>query len=535
MRKGTVKTKSGSMLMVMMLVLLFSAGAVKIEDRSSDAQLKTGAGLIVIDVLKATGPLERPPVMFFHSRHTEALAKINRDCSVCHGADEKGRLSPKFKRTADTDRQTVTDIYHVNCVACHRELADTQESGPLTCGGCHQEDPAAASTWTALTFDKSLHYRHVKANEEKCESCHHEFDKKTQQLVYVKGKEGACVYCHQENPADEKTLALKQATHFQCIGCHRDRMANNQLAGPDSCVGCHDADYQAGIKVLDTVPRLERGQPDVVLIHPDEKTIQQTTPGEARPSTMDPVPFDHLGHETANASCKVCHHASLESCTRCHTTPGKKEGGMVKLAQAMHSTTDNASCIGCHQEMQQAPQCAGCHAFMGKRDKAENESCAACHAAPLSALADPADTKATRKIASNLIQERNTAPRTYSADQIPETVTIAHLSDQFEPASFPHGKIVSTLVEKTRDSRLAGYFHTEKGTLCQGCHHNSPAAEKPPLCSSCHGQPVEGGEAFKPGLSGAYHQQCIGCHTVMGIEKPAARDCNACHAEKNNG
>jgi hypothetical protein len=128
---------------------------------------------------------------FFHSRHTEALAKINRDCSACHMADEKGRLSPKFKRLTDTDRQAVTDTYHINCIACHRELAaPNQKSGPQTCGGCHQENPAVASTWKDIPFDKSLHYRHVKANAEKCESCHHAYDKQAKRLVYAKGQEG---------------------------------------------------------------------------------------------------------------------------------------------------------------------------------------------------------------------------------------------------------------------------------------------------------------------------------------------------------
>jgi hypothetical protein len=91
------------------------------------------------------------------------------------------------------------------------------------------------------------------------------------------------------------------------------------------------------------------------------------------------------------------------------------------------------------------------------------------------------------------------------------------------------------MVDKIRPSKLAGYYHSEPGTLCQGCHHHSPPAEKPPACSSCHGETIEGADAFRPGLVGAYHQQCIGCHEKMGIEKPDARDCNACHVEKNKG
>jgi hypothetical protein len=530
MRKGMSHLKTGGMLLAMVIIFLFAAGAVKVEP-VADGSLQSGADLIIIDAMKAMGPLERPPVAFFHSRHTEALAKINRDCSACHMADEKGRLSPKFKRLTDTDRQAVTDTYHINCIACHRELAaPNQKSGPQTCGGCHQENPAVASTWKDIPFDKSLHYRHVKANAEKCESCHHAYDKQAKRLVYAKGEEGACVYCHKDT-AVENTPAGKEASHYQCIGCHRDNLAKNKQAGPISCVGCHDADYQAGIEVVKDVPRMKRNQPDVVLV----KTGEENQPDDGWTTAMHPVPFDHQSHEAVNNSCKVCHHASLQSCSSCHTNAGKKEGDHVKLAQAMHSVTSPASCIGCHEEKQKAPECAGCHTFIAKPASGQDQSCKACHMAPLPAYVNRANAEETKDVAMDLLQARDVETKTFAADKIPEKVTIGRLSDRFEPAVLPHGKIVNALADKTRGSKLAGYFHSEQGTLCQGCHHNSPPAEKPPACSSCHGKTIEGTDAFRPGLSGAYHQQCIGCHTAMGIEKPDARDCNACHVEKSKG
>ena len=435
-------------------------------------------------------------------------------------ADEKGRLSPKYKRLAETDRQALADIYHVNCIACHRELADTvQKSGPQTCGGCHQENPAVASTWKDMPFDKSLHYRHVKASEEKCDSCHHEYDKQTKQLIYVKGQEGACVYCHKETSV-ENVLASKEAAHYQCIGCHRDNMAKNKKGGPISCVGCHDADFQMGIEVVKDIPRLKRNQPDVLLV----KSGEEALPQEQRSTAMYPVPFDHRSHEDYSQSCKICHHASLQSCSSCHTNAGKKEGDNVKLAQAMHSLTSQASCMGCHQEKMKAPECAGCHAFIAKPSNRQDPSCKACHMAPLPAYVDPANAQETMDVAMDLLQARDLETKTYAADKIPEKVTIGKLSNRFEPAILPHGKIFNALVDKTRSSKLASYYHSEKGTLCQGCHHHSPPAEKPPACSSCHGETIEGADAFRPGLVGAYHQQCIGCHQAMGIEKPDPRD-----------
>ena len=93
-------------------------------------------------------------------------------------------------------------------------------------------------------------------------------------------------------------------------------------------------------------------------------------------------------------------------------------------------------------------------------------------------------------------------------------------------------RIVLKLAESLRGNKLAEYFHADSTTLCQGCHHNSPASTKPPQCASCHGKTSEALNLTRPGLMAAYHQQCIQCHDKMGLEKPASRDCTACHAKR---
>jgi hypothetical protein len=134
--------------------------------------------------------------------------------------------------------------------------------------------------------------------------------------------------------------------------------------------------------------------------------------------------------------------------------------------------------------------------------------------------------------AAEVLATREPTLGTYDVADIPEKVTIRVLSKDYEPVELPHRKIVLTLADGLKESELAKYFHTDIGTLCQGCHHNSPAALKPPQCASCHGQPFQEGDLFRPGLMAAYHQQCMGCHDQMKIEKPAARDCAGCHKEK---
>ena len=87
-------------------------------------------------------------------------------------------------------------------------------------------------------------------------------------------------------------------------------------------------------------------------------------------------------------------------------------------------------------------------------------------------------------------------------------------------------------MENLNENKLAGFFHRDPGTLCQGCHHNSPVSRKPPKCGNCHGEPFYPRKLSMPGLKAAYHQQCMGCHREMGLEKPAATACAACHQEK---
>jgi len=82
-----------------------------------------------------------------------------------------------------------------------------------------------------------------------------------------------------------------------------------------------------------------------------------------------------------------------------------------------------------------------------------------------------------------------------------------------------------------KDNKLAGYFHAEKGTVCQSCHHNSPLDKQPPHCGSCHGKPFDERNILKPGIIGAYHQQCMGCHQVLKLEKPKSTGCTDCHEE----
>jgi len=182
-----------------------------------------------------------------------------------------------------------------------------------------------------------------------------------------------------------------------------------------------------------------------------------------------------------------------------------------------------------------APDCAGCHAQM-KTEPSDKFQCKPCHTVAKESLEPLPQTNASRaNIAATAIEARSAKGPTLLDGQIPEKVTIDILADQYDGVRFPHRKIVRSLMERTRKSKLAQYFHRETTSICLGCHHKGPSAGAYPKCAACHGMSlgtVPKGRPGLTGLKGAYHGQCMTCHQRMGIEKPLSTDCKACHPKK---
>jgi hypothetical protein len=500
--------------------------------RQSDITEQPRSDIIVIDTLKAFGPLERPPVTFLHDQHTTTLAKEKKDCLACHPMNpEKKRLSIQFQRTGeDTDKQQVMDIYHNQCISCHKQnRAQQKDAGPVTCGECHVEDAQVPSNWQPIGMDHSLHYRHVKASDNKCERCHHQYNAETKTLFYEKGQESSCVYCHKDQTEDNR-ISIRLAAHTSCVACHRQQRSEGKNAGPLECAGCHSPQQQALIEKVADPPRIERNQPDITLV----KTHAGNLPDPAAPlqARMARTPFAHKPHEGYSDNCRTCHHASLAACADCHTLAGHVDGKNVKLAQAMHQPDAPMSCVGCHNAEQARPACAGCHASIPQaRVWSAQTSCKVCHV-PYAGEQYPQEPEAVERLAAELAATRSQAQTLPGVQDIPEIVPIGHLVEQFEAVQMPHRKIVLKLAELTRDHRLANAFHVQPTTLCQGCHHNSPPSLKPPQCGACHGRTSDALNPNRPGLMAAFHEQCFRCHDQMGIEKPDNRDCAGCHAKR---
>jgi len=491
----------------MLAVALLGISVAAAQQASAPAE-STPVGMILMTHPEEFGDLERPPVNFNHARHTTTLGVDH--CQDCHLVEE-GVLTPSFAAAAgDLGPEALMDAYHDGCRACHQERAEQGLSaGPLTCGECHRRNNAVLPDQAPMAYDYSLHARHVavfKERDEKdqCRDCHHVWDEELKQLVYVKGQEDACSDCHLEKD-EGKTLSLKNASHVQCLSCHLDRVARAQKAGPTTCVGCHDPVHRQAIEQLEEIPRLLRGQPDQMWIHRADGLSRL-------------VPFDHSAHEPRAVFCTSCHHLTVQPCSTCHTVAGAPEGGGVTLEGAYHGASSPLSCVGCHQVAQGATGCVGCHG--GLAASSTGSACSRCHSGLWLApgIEPPAAVPNTAGIAQ--------LPA--ASDDFPEKVKIEVLADEYQASEMPHLKIVARLDAPIRASGLARQFHGTVEAMCAGCHHHSPAGERPPRCSACHGE-AAAATKDKPDLKAAYHRQCIGCHIEMNIQK---QGCTDCHAEK---
>lgn len=95
----------------------------------------------------------------------------------------------------------------------------------------------------------------------------------------------------------------------------------------------------------------------------------------------------------------------------------------------------------------------------------------------------------------------------------PEVVILDQLERLYEPVPFAH-KLHASMADMSGG--------------CTFCHHYSEAAQKVPPCRECHEENRAAGDLRQPGLKGAYHRQCIGCHRDWSHET----GCIACHEVK---
>jgi len=483
--------------------------------QSEATSLEMRPDIIEIDAVLSAGDTTRPAVLFPHDMHTDGIAEQGKDCSRCHLKDTDNQFSTKYMRLSDDRGQSVIDLYHDNCITCHNERKSANmSSGPVVCGECHRGEPIMVSSRQQMGFDYSLHNRHETENNSDCSLCHHVYDEEKKELVYIKGQETSCRFCHLPQAVDN-VLSMRQVSHQYCVSCHLGKDK-----GPQNCAGCHDKKMQMAIKTIEDPPRINRNQPDFVLLSVAAPDLES--------GKLNTVPFAHDAHERFTNTCRDCHHNSLKACKDCHTLAGNELGEGITLRRAMHDLSSDHSCVGCHEKQKSELECSGCHSLM-EQGRLSEYACTVCHTGP--SPADLASVNSHYRSLDAFRPEPASVKMSFSDDDIPDTTIIGILSDKYEPVSMAHKKHIERLMTNIESSKLAGHFHRHEDVICQGCHHNSPVGEKPPRCASCHNIQFDETHLPELRLQGAYHQQCFGCHQSMKNEQTS--DCVKCHAEKS--
>lgn len=484
------------------------------------------------------GKLERPQVIFDHKKHEEAMK--NEGCTACHPVNEKKKLIFGFpKKVKGKGEKAVMNAFHDECIECHKQKSrEDKKSGPVVCAECHKDAYAAVRTiqYPLVEFDFAFHDKHVKKLKEKigkddCGQCHHIYNFEEKKLIYKEKTEESCYYCHdldkKRGPeltavtkvSAEKGLSIRRASHQQCINCHLEYLKKgDKEAGPIECMKCHTGKYKT-VAELEKVPRPDRDQKERSFINVENAKLKG-------------VSFNHQSHGKYSRTCRSCHHETLKACKECHSLTGKPEGKNINIANAYHEMFSEHSCTGCHNMQKARKECAGCHNYITSVDletmNPKKETCAICHTGK-----DPLPMPSPLS-AAGLSQEKI------------KEVTVKVLEKEFEPAKFPHLDIINKLTKVSNDSKLATYFHRNIQTICEGCHHRSPAAaeaqkDTPPYCRNCHMIAYDRKNPSAIRLLTAYHNQCMGCHDAMKLEKGSSIQfgegdrCIDCHKKKVKG
>jgi predicted CXXCH cytochrome family protein len=431
------------------------------------------------------------------------------------------------------------NAFHDECIECHKQKSrEDKKSGPVVCAECHKDAYAAVRTiqYPLVEFDFAFHDKHVKKLKEKigkddCGQCHHIYNFEEKKLIYKEKTEESCYYCHdldkKRGPeltavtkvSAEKGLSIRRASHQQCINCHLEYLKKgDKEAGPTECMKCHTGKYKT-VAELEKVPRPDRDQKERSFINVENAKLKG-------------VSFNHQSHGKYSRTCRSCHHETLKACKECHSLTGKPEGNNINIANAYHEMFSEHSCTGCHNMQKARKECAGCHNYITSVDletmNPKKETCAICHTGK-DQLPMPSPLSA-----AGLSQEKI------------KEVTVKVLEKEFEPAKFPHLDIINKLTKVSNDSKLATYFHRNIQTICEGCHHRSPAAaeaqkDTPPYCRNCHMIAYDRKNPSAIRLLTAYHNQCMGCHDAMKLEKGSSIQfgegdrCIDCHKKKVKG
>ena len=131
-------------------------------------------------------------------------------------------------------------------------------------------------------------------------------------------------------------------------------------------------------------------------------------------------------------------------------------------------------------------------------------NCLDCHT-----CRNPTPEDMCLKPCPTLQSAHNTKKAKHGLSEAPDTMRLDEIADLYQPVDFNH-KLHAGMAQM--------------GNNCGTCHHFSPEGKIPP-CKECHMPSGEETNLRQPGLKGAYHRQCLGCHREWSHDTK----CVVCH------
>jgi hypothetical protein len=135
----------------------------------------------------------------------------------------------------------------------------------------------------------------------------------------------------------------------------------------------------------------------------------------------------------------------------------------------------------------------------------EEARCLCCHSCP--------NPTRNNKCLRTCERSPEVAEITASISGVADIIYLDELVGLYAPVSFPH-KLHADM--------------ENMGTGCAVCHHHNPPG-RIFACNECHGGPSNPANLGQPGLKGAYHRQCLGCHREWSHKT----NCDACHIKRD--
>ncbi len=468
----------------------------------------------------------REPLQFDHSVTGFALrfGHAGAQCADCHGSLVFSRVGTAC---ADCHEDPHAGNLGQRCETCHapkgwenrRTIFDLHSATlfPLTgahqsadCFACHRDEPSLSFASTPTD----------------CFACHREDYLATRQPDHPRsGFSTRCAGCHSTNSWQGAQFGFgpdfDHDIFFPITGAHRgldcESCHANGFAGtPTTCIGCHQADYDA-------------------TVDPNHATAGFPTDCESCHDTQSwlGATFDHdqffaLTGAHRGASCESCHADGLYAgtptdCVACHrqeydatTEPQHASAGFSTNCQSCHDTSTWEGAVFNHDTVfaltgaHRATDCEACHindTFAGTpRD------CYACHTNDYNGTTDP----------------------NHRAAGFPTACEECHDTTNWNNARFDHDQFF----------RLDG---AHARVSCDSCHADGFAGT-PTNCFACHATDYE--QTTDPNHRAAgFPTTCEDCHDTSDWENadfdhdkffPISRGphsriaCAECHVVPNN-